>query len=274
MATALARSGILSGARRLGAVSTGTRMSVASVIAPLQSIRDAAAPLVPSTSSSSSIRPFSRISCGTITQSAPALSPVATSASVAPGTAAPLHPPRSPIRTFSADAREEPTQAELVESQLEYDHFDDGDFDVASLFPDDFADDDGGPLPSPRGGTSGKYSSPIGEDYSQMTNEQLADQTNLPGWDLIHCPPRKFPRGALVGKVVSDKMDKTVNVAVDRYRIVPKYRKRRKYTKKFMAHDEGEVCSMGDTVMIVPCQRISKNKHFMVREIIKAKGSL
>jgi len=65
-----------------------------------------------------------------------------------------------------------------------------------------------------------------------------------------------------------------VNVAVDRYRIIPKYRKRMKYTKKFMAHDEGEECREGDLVMIVPCQRVSKKKHFRVREIIKAKGIL
>ncbi len=124
-------------------------------------------------------------------------------------------------------------------------------------------DDDGGPV--------------VQEDlldFSSMTNEELADPTTIPGWDLVHCPPRSMPRGALVGTVVSDKMDKTVNVAVDRFRIVEKYRKRLKYTRKFLAHDEAELSKIGDTVMIVPCQRISKNKHFMVREIINAKGQL
>jgi len=89
-----------------------------------------------------------------------------------------------------------------------------------------------------------------------------------------HDPPRRYPKGALVGTVVSDKMQKTVNVSVDRYRLVPKYRKRVRYTRKFMAHDEGEACALGDVVMIVPCQRISKNKHFMVGEIIRPKGVL
>ena len=56
-----------------------------------------------------------------------------------------------------------------------------------------------------------------------MTNEELADMSTIPGWNLVHNPPRHNPRGALVGKVVSDKMQKTVNVAVDRYKIVPKY---------------------------------------------------
>jgi small subunit ribosomal protein S17 len=77
-----------------------------------------------------------------------------------------------------------------------------------------------------------------------------------------------------VGTVVSDKMQKTVNVAVDRYRIHPKYHKRLKYTRKFMAHDEAEVANMGDLVMIVPCHKISKMKHFMLREIIKRTGQL
>mmetsp|Transcript_17559 Transcript_17559/g.25133 ORF Transcript_17559/g.25133 Transcript_17559/m.25133 type:complete len:221 (+) Transcript_17559:1309-1971(+) len=115
------------------------------------------------------------------------------------------------------------------------------------------------------------------EDVSKMTNEQLSDNTTIPGWSLIHTPPRHkrdAPRGSMVGTVVSDKMQKTVNVAVDRYRIVPKYGKRKKYTRKFMAHDEKEVCSVGDLVMIVPCQKLSRHKHFMVKEIIRAKGQL
>jgi small subunit ribosomal protein S17 len=112
------------------------------------------------------------------------------------------------------------------------------------------------------------------EDFSQMSNEELMDTSSIPGWHLIHNPPRKFPPGALVGTVVSDKMMKTVNVAVDRYRIVPKIRKRMRYTRKFMAHDENEVAAVGDLVMITPCHRISKHKHFMLREIIRTRGQL
>ena len=113
-----------------------------------------------------------------------------------------------------------------------------------------------------------------GQDYSHMTNEELLDTSNIPGWDLIHSPPGKLPKGALVGKVVSTKMQKTVNVAVDRYKIHPLYRKRIRYTKKFMAHDELEVANDGDLVMILPCHRISKHKHFVLREIVRAKGQL
>mmetsp|Transcript_12799 Transcript_12799/g.23020 ORF Transcript_12799/g.23020 Transcript_12799/m.23020 type:complete len:107 (+) Transcript_12799:2-322(+) len=105
------------------------------------------------------------------------------------------------------------------------------------------------------------------------------DTSSIPGWDyLIHSPPKdaasNVPKGALVGTVVSTKMQKTVNVAVDRFRVHPKYRKRIRYTRKFMAHDEQEVARDGDVVMIVPSQRISKHKHFMLREIVRAKGQL
>ena len=109
---------------------------------------------------------------------------------------------------------------------------------------------------------------------SRMTTEELEDTSSIPGWELVHNPPRRFPRGSFVGVVASDKMQKTVNVAVTRMRTVPKIRKRIRYTRKFMAHDENEVAKMGDTVLIVPCQKISKHKHFMLREIIKAKGQL
>lgn len=94
------------------------------------------------------------------------------------------------------------------------------------------------------------------------------------GFELIaHSPPRgKLPRGALVGKVISTKMQKTVNVAVERYRIAPKYRKRLRYTRKFMAHDDQEECNDGDVVMITPCEKISKMKHFQVAQILRQKG--
>lgn len=121
------------------------------------------------------------------------------------------------------------------------------------------------------------YFNPVEKpDYSHLTNEELDDSSTIPGWEMIHSPPkdRSVPRGALVGTVVSTKMQKTVNVAVDRYKIHAKYRKRLRYTRKFMAHDEKEVANTGDLVMITPCHRISKHKHFMLREIIRPKGQL
>jgi small subunit ribosomal protein S17 len=121
-------------------------------------------------------------------------------------------------------------------------------------------------------------SSGTNNKFADMSNEELMDNSTIPGWDyLIHSPPidkSAIPKGALIGTVVSAKMQKTVNVAVDRFKIHNKYRKRMRYTRKFMAHDEHEVARDGDTVLIVPCQRISKNKHFMMREILRAKGQL
>lgn len=114
----------------------------------------------------------------------------------------------------------------------------------------------------------------VDSNIHDMSNEELADTSTIPGWEWIHSPPRKFPRGALIGTVVSDRMQKTVNVAVDRFRIVPKLRLRRRYTRKFMAHDEEEVGKIGDLVMITPCHRISKHKHFMLREILRPKDKL
>jgi small subunit ribosomal protein S17 len=113
-------------------------------------------------------------------------------------------------------------------------------------------------------------------DFSNMSDDELQDTSTIPGWEMIHSPPTKgkLPKGALVGTVVSTKMQKTVNVAVNRYKMARIYRKRMRYTRKFMAHDEQEVAKDGDLVMIVPCQRVSKLKHFMLREIIKAKGQL
>ncbi len=131
----------------------------------------------------------------------------------------------------------------------------------------------------------------LASKYEGMTNDELLDSSTIPSvkdphsgttltWDsLMHSPPVRdknaaLPKGTLVGTVVSTKMQKTVNVAVDRYKIHPKYRKRIRYTSKFMAHDEHEVASDGDLVLIVPSQRISKKKHFVLREILKAKGQL
>jgi small subunit ribosomal protein S17 len=114
----------------------------------------------------------------------------------------------------------------------------------------------------------------VDDDLSNMSNDELQETSTIPGWDLIHTPPRTFPRGSLVGTVVSDKMQKTVNVAVDRYRIVPKIRKRSRYTRKFLAHDETEIANVGDLVLIIPCHRISRHKHFMLKEIIRPKRQL
>ena len=73
----------------------------------------------------------------------------------------------------------------------------------------------------------------------------------------------------LVGRVVSDKNNKTITVLVETYKKHPKYGKRVKYSKKYTAHDETNKAKMGDVVRIVATRPISKTKHFYLKEIVK-----
>jgi small subunit ribosomal protein S17 len=72
-----------------------------------------------------------------------------------------------------------------------------------------------------------------------------------------------------IGRVVSDKMDKTVVVSVDYVRRHRLYHKRITRTSKFMAHDERNECKPGDLVRIEETRPLSKNKRWIVREIIE-----
>lgn len=72
-----------------------------------------------------------------------------------------------------------------------------------------------------------------------------------------------------VGKVVSNKMDKTVVVAVDYVRRHRLYHKRITRTSKFMAHDEQNECQAGDLVRIEETRPMSRNKRWIVREVIE-----
>ena len=71
-----------------------------------------------------------------------------------------------------------------------------------------------------------------------------------------------------VGRVVSDKMDKTVVVAVDYLKPHPLYRKIIRKTSKFHAHDESNQCHIGDMVRIGETRPLSKTKRWEVVEII------
>ncbi len=73
----------------------------------------------------------------------------------------------------------------------------------------------------------------------------------------------------LTGVVVSDKMDKTVTVKVERtimHRLYQRYMKR---SRKYAAHDETNDCRIGDRVTIVASRPLSKNKRWRVREIVE-----
>lgn len=75
-------------------------------------------------------------------------------------------------------------------------------------------------------------------------------------------------RKTRTGSVVSDKMDKTVIVAVESRRQHPLYGKTVKHTRRFKAHDEENNCRIGDTVKIMETRPISKDKRWRVVEIL------
>ncbi|MDH4473171.1 MAG: 30S ribosomal protein S17 [Fluviicola sp.] len=72
-----------------------------------------------------------------------------------------------------------------------------------------------------------------------------------------------------VGTVTSDKMEKSIVVAVERKVKHPKYGKFVKKTTKFVAHDENNDCHIGDTVKIMETRPLSKNKNWRLVEIIE-----
>lgn len=72
-----------------------------------------------------------------------------------------------------------------------------------------------------------------------------------------------------VGKVVSDKMDKTIVVAVETYKQHKLYHKRIRYTKKFKAHDENNQAKIGDVVRIMETRPLSKDKRWRLVEVIE-----
>ncbi len=72
-----------------------------------------------------------------------------------------------------------------------------------------------------------------------------------------------------IGTVVSDKMDKTVVVLVERLTQHPIYKKYIKKRKKFMAHDPNNMCKIGDKVKIIESRPLSKMKRWRVIEILE-----
>ncbi len=75
-----------------------------------------------------------------------------------------------------------------------------------------------------------------------------------------------------VGRVVSDKMEKTVVVAIDRTVMHPRYKKYLKKTHKLKAHDEKNACTIGDKVKLIESRPISAEKRWVVLEIVNASG--
>jgi len=76
-------------------------------------------------------------------------------------------------------------------------------------------------------------------------------------------------RKVRIGKVVSDKMDKTVVVAVERSTRHPLYGKTIRKTKKYKVHDEGNECRTGDKVRIMETRPLSREKRWRLVEIVE-----
>lgn len=76
-------------------------------------------------------------------------------------------------------------------------------------------------------------------------------------------------RKTRVGKVVSNKMDKTIVVALVENKAHPLYKKIIKTTKKFKAHDENNECGIGDTVKIMETRPLSRDKRWRLVEILE-----
>ena len=71
------------------------------------------------------------------------------------------------------------------------------------------------------------------------------------------------------GRVVSDKMDKTITVVIDTYKSAPIYGKRVKYSKKNYAHDANNEAHVGDTVQIMETRPLSAKKRFRLVKVVE-----
>jgi len=95
----------------------------------------------------------------------------------------------------------------------------------------------------------------------------MAEMTN--GAVTAGATPARNARKTRVGTVVSDKMEKTVVVAIERRVRHPVYGKMMTRTKKLKAHDEQNSAKLGDTVRIMETRPLSKDKRFRVVEIVE-----
>ena len=80
---------------------------------------------------------------------------------------------------------------------------------------------------------------------------------------------KKSRRNQKVGRVVSNKMNKTIVVVVESLKKHRIYKRTYKQTKRFHAHDEENACQVGDMVRIEECRPLSKLKHWRLVEIVK-----
>lgn len=93
---------------------------------------------------------------------------------------------------------------------------------------------------------------------------EVAEQTQAGSETPAHVLSR-----TLIGQVISDKMDKTITVLVERRVKHPLYKKYIRRSTKLHAHDEGNECNVGDKVSIMQCRPLSKTKSWRLHEILE-----
>lgn len=113
---------------------------------------------------------------------------------------------------------------------------------------------------------------PVTTEEAQPTAEAPAATGAAPAKTEANGEEKTSDRNARkerIGKVTSDKMQKTITVAIERKVKHPLYGKFQKKTKKLTVHDENNDCGIGDTVRVMETRPLSKNKRWRLVEIIE-----
>ena len=103
----------------------------------------------------------------------------------------------------------------------------------------------------------------------QLATQQLTNTSQLKKVRRDIARVKTALKRTLIGKVVSDKMDKTVSVLIERRVKHPLYGKIVRRSKKYLAHDEANQAKIGDTVEIQEGRPISKNKSWVLTKVIQ-----
>jgi small subunit ribosomal protein S17 len=102
----------------------------------------------------------------------------------------------------------------------------------------------------------------MNEEVMNSQNSEQQNETQIAG-------VKRAKRRERVGKVTSNKMQKSITVIVEKRVKHPMYKKYYNKTTKFMAHDEKNECNIGDTVKIMETKPYSKNKRWRLVEVIE-----
>ncbi len=100
-----------------------------------------------------------------------------------------------------------------------------------------------------------------------MSEEKIQNQQSEP--QTQSTKPERGQRKVRIGRVVSNKMNKTIVVAIERKVMHPIYKKVYTRTTKVMAHDENNECNIGDIVKIMETRPLSRHKRWRLVEIIE-----